>query len=356
MTTAAPDRTARLDSVQALRAIAALMVVLLHAIKSVAESDVAWIGRLSPTPLDILWFREALGAGVDVFFVISGFIMVHGASRYTSGRARALDFLLRRLLRIYPPYWVVTLVLIGILALVSEGTSPELAPTRILTSLLLYPSLSPDGFLRPILGVGWTLSYEVYFYLVFFLSLWAGKSRYAYLLVLILLAMLLSASGASGESAPVRFLQDPIVLEFLYGAALGWLLPRLRLSAAWAGILLLFGLLAIFVASWLVFSGHLAESWRCLYWGLPAAGMVLAMLNFPMGKGSVSRTLVATGDASYALYLVHVPVLYFLTPVVALPLASGGYLTSATALMGIGIALSLLVGFGFHRLPWPTPR
>lgn len=100
MTGAFAERQDRLGSIQVLRAAAALMVVLLHAIKAVSETTVAWIGRLSPTPLDTLWFREALGSGVDIFFVISGFIMVHGAGRYVSGEVHALDFLWRRLLRI----------------------------------------------------------------------------------------------------------------------------------------------------------------------------------------------------------------------------------------------------------------
>lgn len=357
MTGESAERNQRLGSIQVLRAVAALMVVLLHAVKAVSETTVAWISRLAPTPLDALWFREALGSGVDIFFVISGFIMVHGAGRYASGQAHPLDFLVRRLFRIYPPYWAATLILVAILALITRGDSPELEPQRIVTSLLLVPAIGPDGYLRPILGVGWTLSYEVYFYLVFFIALWVGRARYAVLLLLVLASLFLASRLASGENPVLRFLQDPIILEFAYGAGIGWFHHRLRLGALKATLLFFCGFAAIFASSWLIHAGEIDDSWRFLCWGLPAAAIVLACLTLDFGGGRTARGMIAIGDASYAIYLVHVPVIYFVAPIVAMPLHTAGYMSGGDSLVALSFVLSLLGGLVFHRLPWPErPR
>lgn len=247
-----------------------------------------------------------------------------------------------------PPYWAATLILVGILALISKGDSPELAPQRIVTSLLLFPAIAPDGYLRPILGVGWTLSYEVYFYIVFFIALWLGRARYGIALLLILGSLFLASGLSSGENAVMRFLQDPIILEFVYGAVIGWVHHRLRLGTKTAAALLFCGFAAIFYSSWLMYGGQIDESWRFLCWGLPAASIVLACLNLDPGRGRAARGMVAIGDASYAIYLVHVPVIYFLVPIAALPLHVSGYLTAGNALIVPGFAL---VAAGRARLP-----
>src|SRR5262245_21275262 len=145
--TAGPERSRRsLLSIQILRAAAALGVVLAHIFPS------AVIGT----------------AGVDLFFVISGFIMVYASDRLFERRDAPRIFFLRRLARIVPLYWAVTAVLVAYPLLAGvDLAAVSLSPGVILGSFLFFPVPRPDGSLLPVHFLGWTLDYEMFFYVVF---------------------------------------------------------------------------------------------------------------------------------------------------------------------------------------------
>lgn len=292
----------RLDRVQLLRAAAAMMVVVLHA-------QLILLPPGQRPPLSFL----PLGAGVDLFFVISGFIIVY-ASESLFGKANAAEFLRRRTLRIVPLYWLALTMRLAVLALAAHaGTKvfPDMA--MIGASFFFIPydcqGFGPD-YPFPILDLGWSLNYEMFFYLLFACLIGLGRQRAVFALVAILGAgAILSPIIPSGLVA-LRFWLQPITLEFAAGACIALLYRRgTILYAAWRRLFCIAAL-----AIWLFLPISLLDasvapgsySWsRLLLYGCPAILLLSAsVLRCPEG-GALPTPVLALGDASYALYLLH---------------------------------------------------
>jgi exopolysaccharide production protein ExoZ len=282
-------------SIQALRALAALAVAAYHALQW--ERGGFDVGR----------------AGVDVFFVISGFIMW----RVTCGRdVEPGAFLWRRLTRVGPLYWLATL---GVLAaaLVWPAFLPEVRPGwgHLALSLAFIPHLDPRGLPFPTLPPGWTLDYEAVFYLIFAASLagpraWRGR----------LVAAALIAVTAFGFLKPEPFYYlgaNPMLLQFAAGVGLGLAVESGLAPSRRVGVTLILAA----AAWWTVVQagGLFTELWRPLLWGVPAFLTVAGALGVeldgvrpgarhqpapPRGVGKVAEIL---GDASYATYILHLP-------------------------------------------------
>lgn len=292
----------------ALRAVAAWMVVIHHMR--------ALLGGVWAPLEETLIFA----AGVDVFFVLSGVVMVvstHGAA-HPSPR----QFMIRRIARVVPLYWLTTLALLTALAF---GLHPigvaDWDAGDVVTSFAFWPDIRADGHPSPLLPVGWTLVYEAGFYAVFGLMLLAGRSA-AWLTVgaLALLAALGAALPGSGLYA-VNVWTAPIILEFAFGVLLGiWWTSGARLVAvSWSSIL------GLSLAALLLGAAHLAHvahggdlitpgadgaAWRVICLGIPATGIVFAAMIADKRKHIVrNRWLLQQGDASYATYLLHLPVI-----------------------------------------------
>jgi peptidoglycan/LPS O-acetylase OafA/YrhL len=253
-------------------------------------------------------------AGVDLFFVISGFIMANVARERTPG-----DFLRDRLWRIYPLWWVAVLPW---LFMVPRG------PTFILSSLTLWP-IYPGGYLVPVLKVGWTLSFELLFYLGMTLAI---ATRAAATLALYALLLL----GALTTSIPLlHFVGSPMALEFLMGVMVARF-PRHTLL----GLLIPIGVTLIAMASPGIgdVESSLAPSWalrRALEWGCPAALIVWGALSLEkLFERRSFAVPIAIGDASYSIYLFHPLIAY------GLSFASPVRLLAA---VGVGWAMHLLV-------------
>lgn len=258
----------KLNSIQVLRAAAALAVVLYHAI--------------GPT--------FGIGAaGVDVFFVISGFIM----GTYTRGM-RPGKFLEHRIVRIVPLYWAVTLLMCaGALAGVFANFTFDL--TRLWQSLLFIPY--QDG---PLVEVGWTLNLEMLFYLVFALGLALGRP------VLVSILVLGTAAGvgvaAEWHNPIIAVWTSPLLIEFLAGL----LLSQWRVSDARLGWALIF--IAFCGFAFALTIGEQAGVWRVVSWGGPAFCLVAGCIGLERSGAWATtslRPIEKVGDASYALYLLH---------------------------------------------------
>ncbi|WP_374413180.1 acyltransferase family protein, partial [Novosphingobium colocasiae] len=199
-----------LRNIQALRALAALMVVVVH-LETLAAPLGIGAGQLAP-----------FAVGVDLFFVISGFIMVHTTARRRQSPAA---FLANRLLRIAPLYWTLTALLFA-LAVAAPGLlgATRADPVALLKSLAFIPGERADGTMRPVLFVGWSLNLEMAFYCVFALCLTVADLRRRVLLgVAVLVAIAAFGFAARQQLAPeLRFLTQPILLEFAAGMALGY--------------------------------------------------------------------------------------------------------------------------------------
>jgi len=268
-------------SIQHMRAMAALSVVLFHAAQ---------------------WSRVDFGigaAGVDVFFVISGFVMW----TVTGDRAPApLDFVKRRVIRVAPLYWLVTLSLVaGAMAFPDRFPEVDADPLHILLSLAFIQHLNPDGQPFPVLTPGWSLNYEAVFYLVFAACLLLPTR-----LRLIGLSLALATLSLSGFLWPRGYvmLLNPLFLQFLAGAWLGRLAQEGLLPDRPFGWLMLGLGQALFLLLWL--SRIDPDLWRPMIWGLPAVLVVAGVVTVEADGGWPRwRWLGLLGDASYSLYLTH---------------------------------------------------
>lgn len=291
----------KLVYLQVLRAFAALSVAMLH-----AQHDAATLaeraGRVFAPITAFPW-----QAGVDVFFVVSGFIMVHASARlFGSPEARRL-FLARRIARIVPVYWAVTTAYLAIALLVPAALNAEfIGWARILASYLFIPVPRPDGLVQPLYGLGWTLNYEMFFYALFALAI-ARPRREAVLGLSAALVGLVALGQAFGPlPQPLGFWSDPIILEFVYGMGLALLHGKgRRLGGAWRGLLGTSALAAL--AYFATAAPEWAAGFRFLAYGVPAAALVAAVALGPdrAEAGPLGRFGAALGDASYAVYLIH---------------------------------------------------
>src|SRR5215467_2504234 len=147
-----------IPAIQFLRALAAAAVVAFH-----VRFD--FVNNVSPPGFLPAAFNLG-AAGVDLFFVISGFVMVY-SSESLFGRPNApATFLLRRIVRIVPLYWLMTSVMLAYVLARGFGPS-DASPQLALASYFFIPYRRPSGAMDPLYGIGWTLNYEMFFYVVF---------------------------------------------------------------------------------------------------------------------------------------------------------------------------------------------
>lgn len=290
----------KLRSIQVLRALAVLGVVIYHA----------------------TFTRFGVGAaGVDLFFVISGFIMAKVSDGRESGA-----FFADRLWRIVPLY---------ILALAVQVALFPIEPTycRTMASLTLWPAW-PD-WCFPYVVQAWTLSYELLFYAL--VALFIRRRHWLFVALPALVAWRLFA-----PTPPFLWVGNPLILEFLAGFALASIPRRFGAITLFAGIL------------WISQAPAETKSLlRAVYWGIPAVLIVHGALSLEDAfRRRWANILVALGDASYSIYLAHVIILRLLD----------------LGLVGDVAAVSLL-GYGVHkyvekpllglrrgqRIPMPTP-
>jgi len=322
-------------SVQYLRGLAALLVVAAHAGAHPLTEQFYLYGRLGQL-------------GVTLFFVISGFIMVAITGQ---GRLKPLDFLRRRAIRIVPLYWLFT----G-LAAVLAALAPTMFRSTVFTwphlfqSLAFIPHLAPgrDNSTSPLLSLGWTLNFEAMFYVAFAaLGLLIARRRVAILSVAFL-ALVLYGLWARPTDPALSFYTDSMILAFVAGCWLGlgwingafgrlprWLLPALAATGVAAGAIA-FGLDRS-VASPVSFLAVLALV-ACLVGG----GLALEPKLRPL------PLLEKLGDASYAIYLIHMFV------VGALVAVSRRFADPTQPLVGVAIivlavVLASVAGLLVHR-------
>jgi peptidoglycan/LPS O-acetylase OafA/YrhL len=282
-----------LAGIQMLRGFAACAVAFHHAL----EMSNGGGHGFSPD-----WLTTAGAAGVDVFFVISGFIMPHVSFPARGAPLGPIAFLGRRAQRIYPFYWLFCLAMLA-LGMVGFLRHQDQSGGTILRSFLLLPS---DYYL---VGVAWTLVYEIYFYLLFALLLPLRSVTVATVVPAGLILTLMGLSGLLPDGALRRFLGDPIALEFCFGLLLNLAWRRWRSGWPRSALPAWIGAAAMIMAPMTVAlpSTHgLPDDIRFLAWGLPAALIVASSLGWRGRAGHAGRAAAIIGDASYAIYLSHV--------------------------------------------------
>ena len=336
-----PPSTGKLQTIQYLRAVAALMVAYLHMLEQVPAD---YVQLLFPAFLR----SDRLSSGVDIFFTISGFIMVMSSLRSTPA-----EFAMRRIFRIVPLYWILTIAMATAIFL-----HPALFPhTRVdvpslVKSLLFIPYQNPnfDGGRVPILFPGWTLNFEMYFYAIFALVLffpvsWRVSVNALVFSLLIAVRCLLSPEGAA------EFYTRPQILEFLVGMliAVAYMKGRIHVSGIRAGILLLCGF-GVLLVNWTVPASLHPLQQDSVPVSLVAAGIVVVgMLSLKPLAGRLGSLLELLGNASYSIYLSHI---FFLGAVRAAwrPLLHGSVgVTVPLVFAAISMAMVVLGGILIYK-------
>jgi exopolysaccharide production protein ExoZ len=281
-----------LVSIQYLRALAAASVVLYHTLLQVLA-----IGPDEPFELYVF------ASGVDVFFVISGFIMWSTTHDIERG---SLTFLKARIIRVVPLYWLALAMFLVVIFIQDGYTASHFpGPDEIAKSYLFIPYVDTrTGLNAPYYTLGWTLNYEMFFYAVLACGLSFRSPALRFHLVLAILALLVLLRPVAGSSDPVLFrITSPLLLEFCAGMAIAYARQR-RLVLSAAGALMALGLALAFLM--LISSSH-HETWpRIVYFGIPAALIVLGLVSIEDRLAyRPAAVLLTLGDASYSIYLSH---------------------------------------------------
>ena len=334
----------RLDNIQHLRAVAALTVLVSHLIELAWKSAGA---GTAPFNLDGRF-------GVDVFFVISGFIMFHTSARAFGERGATKEFVWRRLVRIVPLYWICTLVEAALLwSSRRDQATGQITIDELIRSLFFIPYFNA-GKMRPVLGVGWSLNFEMLFYAVFALALLLPLRRGVTAICLAFASLIvLGLMYGQGPAASdvVRGWTSPILMEFLVGVGLGagfgalrerWTPPRLPVLPIAAGLILAE---AIYLHFGTPGAGD-GLAWRPVYWLFATTVVGVALLARQTdGAGLGSRLMLLLGEASYAIYLTHPITVALLMKVMSLAHIRGALWF---LLVPGGVVASICAGVGVH--------
>lgn len=292
-------RAGRLDGIQMLRGIAAMMVVLWHFDGAVrmfhGGNATAWITQSH--------FGRIGGAGVDIFFVISGFIMFYTTAG-KAGERDAVTFAKRRFFRIFPLYWVWTTIF-ALMWIAGLGFSGRpLSSDMIASSYLMLPY--GDDF-ELLLGPGWTLTYEVYFYIIFALgiALNARRSVFAFLIAGIG-GMFFAGRAMPSTSLEHHIFADPIVWEFVAGVGVGEIVRQVKMRDE--RFQQRFAWLCVAVGVFLFISTmQVTEPFgrRVIYFGIPSIFLVAGLATARLAEFPGRRLMIYLGNASFSIYLAH---------------------------------------------------
>jgi peptidoglycan/LPS O-acetylase OafA/YrhL len=280
--------------IQLVRALATLAVAATH----YAIDFHKIVGPSSKIPTLI----SSTYVAFDFFFIISGFVLVYASSSLFGTRGGPWTFYLRRLIRIIPIYWLATTLYV-VMAFALPNLDKTFSLQTIVTSYLFIPYPRLDGTMQPVVGQGWTLNYEMYFYVLFAVAIFAPRRT-----AVAIASALLIVSVVVGWIAPLptafEYWCQPIILEFIFGMTLGLLFLEGRRIPAWAGWLMVAAGLAI-----LFFGPSRSEGYtllRAIQTGGSAALVVGGLTLGDLIKPSpVARQISLIGDASFSLYLFH---------------------------------------------------
>jgi exopolysaccharide production protein ExoZ len=349
-----PIKTAEtIASIQVLRAVAVLVVTICH-----AEYEVSRIGSL-PSIMPSAALENMAGFGVQLFFVISGFVMVYATEPLFGTTRGPLIFLERRLARIVPLYWIVTTFYLTLTLLVA-GFGKQYPASFVIASYLFLPAARPDGVVEPLVGQGWSLNYEMLFYFVFALTV-SNARRVS---VSIVTAVLISAVVIGQIAHPLPFVVSvwtaPLLLYFVFGMWIGLAYREgLTLTPIQGLLLIIAGCILLFIE---IYWPPESLIFGLICWTIPA--LIVAGSSLPRLSLSAPfwTPLMVVGAASYALYLFHaVPIRGFLYLArwngFDIGRASGTYLCTTEL---IAIALAIAIYYWVERpllraLRWRSP-
>lgn len=325
------------------------MLYNLHLLRVIAALGVVYFHTTSVAGLKLDW--DVGSRGVDVFFVISGFIIAY------IGTSKPEQFFRRRLIRVVPFYWAATAFVFAMVsvapALFRSTTS---SVPHLIASLLFLPHESATGEMHPTLILGWSLNFEMFFYVLFALALGISRRWSPMICVGWIVAFVIAIHTFATGSPAMNFYARPIVLEFCFGIGVfylfNWCSARKARIAAVPGLKWL--VLAILIASLVsivAFEEYREDLPRHLVAGIPSFFLVASalLLERIWGFATKNRLIYLLGEASYIVYLVHPYIIFSVLRIVvrnadALP-------TAAIVALILGLlALVSVIAIAIHVL------
>lgn len=301
-----------LHSIQLLRAIAVLLVVHCHVL------DLQLYSRRIALQQNFFYLQDFGAAGVDIFFVVSGFIITVISTRYTNGTGGL--FFVKRIVRVVPLYWLVT----WLIAMFAHFYwNNQYSFYSILTTLVFFPFLNPAPLTTPVLFQGWTLSFELLFYSLTTLALVNGRKKYMLFTALFFVVCIILRYAVGIDNVFFNFAGNGIMLEFILGVVAGqWYLSGPQFTIRLAYIIFFAGVAGFFIS---IIAGYnfISEApatingslslQRSLIWGLPSFMMILGLaMREKAGVLRIPFFWISIGNASYSIYLLHPFLLRFI--------------------------------------------
>ncbi len=308
-------RNQQLGNLQLLRFFAASLVIIFHTVGSADKNGVAtpWFDKLGDIGL----------SGVDIFFVISGFIMVQSQAHSTPR-----VFILRRIIRVFPLYGFLTIIYFILASIFTDSFADLQLSIRWLIASLTFSS-GMLGFGEPLIWLGWTLEFELLFYLVFGLALLSRSAFLAGVLTLTTFFALVLIFGI-----------NPIVFEFGFGIVAAIIFQKVKISTFFAKIILFIGAIALITSQMMepIFWN------RVIIWGIPSFLLVLGLSSL---KQTENKVIIKLGNSSYSAYLIQmftIPILFQAVSSLNFPFYSGD------ALVVVSVLLTILSGLLMYEV------
>lgn len=326
-----PNTNKNLQLIQMLRGIASILVVLLHCSRNYIET-------FQQNFLEGFFLFG--GAGVDIFFVLSGFIITYTNFKFIGKSEHFVPFARRRAVRIYPTYWIIISLFLLLQVILPSFYRSHFSfdIKNIITTYLLLP----DHIM--VNGVSWTLTYEIYFYFLFALSFFIPWKKLSFYLAMLYAGIIISlyTVGYNFESSNtwLNLATYPMNVEFFMGVLAAVLVPKISAKAA---IPLLFSGSILFLISAILFdlNYHLLPNAfdRVILFGIPSFLIITGIVKYELAnKIKVPGIFLLLGEASYSLYLVHLPVV-----VAAFKILSGLNVNNNLFIHGIIILMVCIV-------------
>ena len=312
--------------IQYLRAIAALMVVFHHSRNFFGSygHELTNVGT----------------AGVDIFFVISGFVMAHSTQNFDiNGRfaLQASQFLQNRIVRIVPLYWL------ALLWAARDEIINGAITLGLVGDFFFIPRFRPPGYVHiwPILVPGWTLNYEMFFYVLFGAAMLTGKARYV-VLSMTLLTLATLGLFIHSDNALVRFYTSPLPLEFLFGILL------YKVRGYYTGLITRNMAIMVLIIGFVLLAMKIPSPGRFLTYGIPAVFIVgSAIIVFENKRLPLLHLL---GDASYSIYITHLFALEFAVYLARLLKLSDPTPMNMVLAFGMQMIIATIVGVIIHKI------
>ena len=285
----------KIQSLQVLRGLAAWLVVYHHYMQIFHSfNSTSSIGE---------FFSSRGGFGVDLFFVLSGFMMYLAASRPSTD---GWSFFIKRLFRVFPTYWFFTVIIIIAVALIPNAfIYNQYTAYTLIQSLLFIPHENVSGLgVYPVLTVGWTLNYEVLFYSILAVCLAVFKRKGIYICCALIL--LFPIVFYSFDNVTMSVIKNPKMWQFVFGMAIGYIFLKYKIIEIQ---LFKTGLISL-IAGGIVLSGIVG--YGLIHTTISASLIVIGFIlinNLFNEKNLLTQFLIKLGDYSYSTYLAHILVL-----------------------------------------------